>query len=379
MLCRALAALTCCIVLSAALSPSVRAEDYALVVNPGDTGIGIISGNLTAAVTYDWPRIIFWHTVDPWTPTFEAGIPRIYLYNDTNEDGVFARSEAAYTVYLDSNHVDWNLSQVDSGVDEVNGSYAQFGMTGSLSASKLLDNGSMVEVSDWAVATFWFSITENSTVRSSSVGSYVVNGKTDIRTNMTLRINRQVNATGAAMEQTLQGGGSNSVFLLKQASREDDVALVEVSGRVDETDLGENFTHSFAETGLPMQEIEFAKDDRTVQAHYEWNSMYVCETNGTEGEEPLRSSYYTTGSGLVLHSAFLLPDANSTVTMDTIVGIDEAGFAGRMRDWVKENLPEILALSGLMACGAGLSFWFARKRKKLAADTNQPKDKMGDP
>jgi hypothetical protein len=375
----ATAVLICCIILSATLSPSVRAEDYELFVSPGDTDVSIISGNLTAAITYDWPRIIFWHTVDPWTPTFEVGIPHMYLYNDTNADGVFARSETEYTVYMDSNYVDWNVSQVDSGLDEANGSYAQFGMTGSLSAFKLLDNGSVVEVSDWAVATFWFSITQNSTMHTNSIGSYAVLGKTDIRTNMTLRVEKQVNATSLAIEQMLQGGGLNSVFLLKQASKEDSAYLSEVSGRVDETELGENFTHSYVETEFPMQEIEFAKEDWTVQAHYDWDSVSVCETDGSEDEEMLRSSYYTTGSGLVLDSSLLLPDVNSTVILDSVVGLEEAGFAGRMRDWVKENLPQIIALSGVMVCGATLSIWFARKRKKLTAINGPPKEDQGRP
>jgi len=90
-----------------------------------DYKTAFVSGNLTAAVTHDWPRVAFYHTNDRFSPTFEIGMPVIYLFNDTNEDGIFARSEATYVAYLDSlRNVTWDISLVLMGVDPVTGQFA---------------------------------------------------------------------------------------------------------------------------------------------------------------------------------------------------------------------------------------------------------------
>jgi len=106
----------CFVVLSVAAPMSGADDDYSLYISVDDTKVGIVSGNLTAAVTRDWPRIVYWHSEDPFTPTFEVSFPRMFMFNDTDADGVFARSEMLGVSFLDSNHVLWNFSAVDQGL-----------------------------------------------------------------------------------------------------------------------------------------------------------------------------------------------------------------------------------------------------------------------
>src|SRR5512137_1518757 len=132
-------------------------EEHFLDYSEDNFKVVFISGNLTAAVTHDWPRVVFEHTTDPFSPTFEVGLPRLFLYNDSNDDGYFSISEVTYVSYMDENHVNWNVSPVEFLNDSVSGEYAEFRMNTTLALYKGLDNNT-IALADWANVTFWFKI-----------------------------------------------------------------------------------------------------------------------------------------------------------------------------------------------------------------------------
>jgi hypothetical protein len=158
---------------------SAEDDDYSLYVNPGDTAVNIESGNLTAAVPYEWPRIIFYHEADPFSPHFDVGISRLYLFNDSDGDGNFCRSEATAVCFLDSNHVTWNVSTVEHGYDSELGEYASFSMSCNVSAYTPDENETML-LPDFASAAFRFSISEMSSRVVNSEGAYTVLGRNEI-------------------------------------------------------------------------------------------------------------------------------------------------------------------------------------------------------
>ena len=109
----------------------VEQEEHFLEYSEYNFAVNFISGNLTATVTpatiapRDWPRIIFKHTTDILSPTFDVGISTIYLFNDTNDDKVFSLSEATHIAYLSSLYnVTWNATAVEFGNDTLGGEYA---------------------------------------------------------------------------------------------------------------------------------------------------------------------------------------------------------------------------------------------------------------
>lgn len=337
-------------------------EDYQLLVSVDDTKVGFVSGNFTVAITLDWPRMIFWHTNDPFAPTFEVGFPKIHLYNETSGDSFYERAEALFTAPLDSSYVSWNLTPIDHRFDPLLGEFAQFGMTGLVSLIDSFGNESVV-VPGWAFTTVWFSIAERTASYSNSLGEYTVGGKTSLRVNMTIEVRKHLDVDGLCVEQYLQGGGTTDTFLLTElVDRE--VNITSVSARVDERDLGLDFAHQFRQTEEPQQEIRFSKEDGEVQAFYFWDSVSSVRNATASWGSARFSSYITTGAGMTLHTTTPCEENLTSVAFASTVGIDEAGFTERIRDWAKEHLIGISAGVSALVAVVVLAVWFSRRKSR---------------
>jgi len=329
-----------------------------------DYKTAFVSDNLTAAVTHDWPRVAFYHTNDRFSPTFEIGMPAIYLFNDTNGDGIFARSEATYQAYLDSlRNVTWNISLVSMGADSVAG---QFALLNRSAYVALYDIHELMEpvIERWAKAHFSFEITENPVIHHNLLGDYRVEGMTDMRIRMTLEILRQVNSTGLVLEQSLKGGLTTNTFVLTEDLGLDQLARTQVPSRVDETVNGDEFTHRFNLTDMPVQCIDIAKEDGTVQAHYRTSSVPMMSDGASLTGIPMNCSYYTFGSGMILHTAFMAHDVNGTITHEMCLGIDEAGFYAHVGDWLEQNLEAVLAVAAAILGAVSLVVLFVIRRRR---------------
>ena len=347
------------------LSPIVAGEDddgYAMFVSVDETKVSIISGNLTVAVTRDWPRLVFWHSVDPFSPTFEVGFPKMYLFNDTDGDGRFCRAEAVYTVFLDSNHVEWNLSSVQSGFDDDLGEFVMFSMRTRADAyDSTLDAPPTVE--SWADVTFWFCVAERATTYENPAGSHSLSGRTDAFVNLTVEVTNRTELQALAVERFLQGGGSTDEFHILEDGPEGGVSAV-LSGRVDESVGDENFTRPLNCTDSPTQCVEFAKDDGTVQASYRWGSEAADRSGQIPGIQ-MNSTCFTTGVGLMLHSALPLENGTVSFSHDSSIGILEEGFVGAMTDWLKENALAVAVVAAAAAAVAVVALHIALRRRRL--------------
>jgi len=336
-----------------------------------DYKTAFISANLTAAVTHDWPRVAFYHTEDIFSPTFEIGMPVIYLFNDTDGDGMFVRSEMTYLAYLDAHHnVTWNISDVVMDVGPSEGQYAVLSRWAYIA---LFEDREDIEpvIDRWARVHFSFKIAENPVTYQNVLGSYVVSGKVDMRMNLTLEILSPVNSSGIVVEQSLKGGMNTNTFLLTEELGLDYLVQTQAPARIDETENGEDFAHRFDLSGLPNQRIDFAKEDGTVQAHYKISSVPLLSQGESRVRAPMNCSYYTTGTGLVLHTALLISNATGNITHDMSLGIDEAGFYTGVRDWLTENLPSIMVVTGTVAaliCVALFILIRRRSRREVSAE-----------
>lgn len=347
-------------------------EDYMLFVSVDDKKVTILSGNFSVRVTTDWPRVIFWHEVDPFSPSFEVSYPRMYMHNDSDRDGVFDNGEADLTVFLDSNHVEWDLTNITQGFSEEWGEYAYFGMRSSLNAYLVGENETLVET-NWANMTFWFFIAEFPIEYQNSMGGYVVEGMTQLRMNFTLSFNKNVRMDNLVIEQFLQGGASTSVFHLYESTADGDTEVREVSSTVDERLLDDNCSHAFNDTTSPMQKVQFAKEDGVVQAFYLWSSDALLGTSEDNSAYLVNSSYFTTGNGMVLHS--LLPVDNDTTEASHVcsTGIYESGFVGGVKEWLREDsvIASILLATAVVI---GLTLWVWRRRLRQS----RPEDSKAD-
>jgi len=360
-------------------APSAAAEEqHFLDYSEDNFKVAFMSDNLTAAVTHDWPRVVFHHSTDPFSPTFEVGIPRIYLFNDTNSDGEFTISEIEYVSYLDENHVAWNVTPVEFQNDTVAGEYAHFRMNATLDLYLGLDNET-VAVSEWANITFWFRISERNVTWSNSQGSYVVKGRTDLSLNYTLDVLKGMNLTGIVVEQLLQGGASSFMFILKQKGSLAEVVDRMVSSRFDERIYGTNFTNDFLATSLANQEIDFAKEDGTVTAYYRWDSVPMMNSSGNEWDAPINSSFFTTGTGMILHSTYTVSNSTGSLFQQVSLGIDESAFNAKITDWIKENAVAIALFIGSIAAVVAGATLFLRYRKlsKAKAEKKDTEEQKG--
>jgi hypothetical protein len=349
-------------------------DDYVMFVSVDETKVCIISGNLTVAVTRDRPRMVFQHSVDPFSPTFDIGFPKLYLFNDTDGDGRFCRSEAVYTVYLDSNHVEWNLSSVESGFTSDMGEFVKFSMSATADAyNATLDAPPSVE--SWANITFWFRLAGNDVAYENPAGTHTVSGKTEMFVNMTVEVTNHTELECLAIERFLQGGGTADMFHVLEDGPEGDVAAV-LSARIDETLEDENFTRPLNRTESSTQCIDLAKEDGTVQAFFHWGSE-ALDVSGDPSAMPVNSSCYTTGMGLMLHSVLRLSNATLAFSLDSSLGIDESGFVGSVTDWVKE-LGLTLAVTGAAAVVIVLvAVHVVMKRRRLRKE-GPGRDKPGE-
>ena len=347
------------------LSPVAAGEDddgYAMFVSVDETKVSIISGNLTVAVTRDWPRLVFWHSVDPFSPTFEVGFPKMYLFNDTDGDGRFCRAEAVYTIFLDSNHVEWNLSSVQSDFDDDMGEFVMFSMRARADAySSAIEESLAVE--SWANVTFWFCIAEGATTYENPAGAHSLSGKTDAFVNMTVEVTNRTEFQSLAVERFLQGGGSTDEFHILEDGPEGGVSAV-LSGRVDESVGDEDFMRPLNGTDSPTQCVEFAKDDGAVQAFYRWGSE-AADRSGLVPGIHMNSTCFTTGVGLMLHSSLPLENGTVSFSHDSSIGIQEEGFVGAMTDWVKENVLAVAVVAAATAAVAVVVLHIALRRRRL--------------
>jgi hypothetical protein len=145
---------------------------------------------------------------------------------------------------------------------------------------------------------------------------------------------------------------------------------------VDETELGDDFAHVMSEVSEPRQEVDFSKEDGTVQATYFLSSVAALG-DGTEAAPA--SSYYTTGSGLVLDT--VLPPLNGTtspLTLNMSILLEESGFVGSVRDWVEEYFPYFVAAAAL-GVSALLVAWHLRMRRRRVESqkSTEKEDEIG--
>ena len=323
-------------------------DGYELHASIDDAKISLLSGNFSVAITRDWPRVIFKHEADPFSPTFEVSCPRMYVFNDTDGDGLFDLDEASLTVFLDSNHVTWNVSAFDQDSDETSGEFALIEMVSSIHAYEVGENETMA-IQDWAELSFSFFLAEMPVEYDCSGGTYVIDGKTEMRMSFTLRPNLCLDSDGVVLEQFLQGGGSTNMFHLIEGSEDGDNVTTQISALVDERELGEDYCHEFKGTSDPMQKIHFAKEDEVVNAFYFWESGAELVDNGTNSFGRVNSSYYTTGAGMVLHSILPVGNCTTELTHDSMMGIFESGFVGGVSDWIREYLVSFVVLCCVIA------------------------------
>jgi len=345
------ASLLCAVAMLIVLAQPAVAQDgdHFLEYSADDFKVVFMSGNFTTYILFDWPSVAFEHSGDWFSSTFQVSLPVIYLFNDTDGNGIFTRSEAIYYGYLDTMHlVAWNVTDVvflesDGGSEQA--------LVGLWTVFGLFDGPEAIEpvIEDWGRLTVWYSISESPVTYSNSMGNYVVDGKLDLRLNLSLEILKPLNCSGVALEQDLKGGWGDDVFLLTEEDEHGDVNSTEVLVNVDETEYGDAFAHRFRQTQLPTQRIDFVKEDWTAQAHYKLSSVPMANHSGESAEVSMNCSYYTTGSEMVLHTAYFLPNDTSVMTHDLSLGIDEAGFYTGVRDWFSENLAVILIATGTVA------------------------------
>ncbi|HIJ17667.1 MAG TPA: hypothetical protein HA364_07835 [Thermoplasmata archaeon] len=346
-------------------------DDYAMFHSVDETKVSIISGNLTIAVTRDWPRMVFQHSYDPFSPTFDIGFPKLYLFNDTDGDGRFCRSEALYTVFLDSNRVEWNLSSVESGFTSEKGEFVMFSMSAQADAyNSTLDAPPSVE--SWANMTFWFCLTENEACYENPAGMHIVSGKTGLFINMSVEVTNRTETQYLAVERFVQGGATTNMFHLLEDGPQGAVAAA-LSARVDESLEGEEFTRPLNGTASPVQCIDLAKEDGTVQAFYQWGSA-ALDSSRNESIFAVNSSCYTTGIGLILHSVLPLSNGTLAFTLDSSLGIVESGFAGSMTDWLKENSLAVAVTGTVIVACLITSLHVLLRRRRLRRDGLRDKD-----
>lgn len=355
---RRVTALTLVVVLTACFFavPSEASARSDFIEYSIDTYMAAFQGsNFSASITLDWPRVIFQHIGSYLSPIFDASFEMIYLFNDTNQDGYFSYPETTYTSFIDEKRVSsdgeggWNVSDIVVVEDPHYGALAMFSMRSTISLYAGLKNESLDEptIADWANLTFWFSISENRTYHTNSFGTYQIDGMTAITANYSLEILKDVDCSGVVLEQRLKAGGQTYLFeLLEDHDGVNNYTVV--SGRVDETVLGLNYTNELVHAIAPNQEVLFAKDDGTVQAYYRYSSEPMLYKVGILTSVPTNVSYFTTGSGLMLDVAFCIPNGTALLSHEVSLGIIESGFVSNPADWLMDNLAIVVGIAVLI-------------------------------
>lgn len=358
------------LITSTMVSSGADAEEYELSVSIDDAKINLHSGNFSVAITSDWPRVIFKHELDPFSPTFEVSCPRMYLFNDTDGDGIFDPPEAVFTVFLDSNHVNWNLSEPEQGFSSQYGQHVVVGMNASVHAYVVGENETLV-VPDWALLSFWFFLAEESVVCECPGGTYVIDGKTQMRMNFTLKLNEYLDVDGVVLEQMLQGGGSTNMFQLVEGSPIGGTTTTEVSALVDERKMEGDYSHEFRETSDLVQKTRFAKEDGVVQAFYFWETEAMMDGEASNAAALVNSSYFTTGAGMTLHSILPMDNHTTMVSHGSTMGIYESGFIGSVSDWIREYIIAFVIVCGVIVV-VSLTLAARRLRRKAPRLDDKP-------
>lgn len=358
------------LIASTMVSSGADAEEYELSVSIDDAKINLHSGNFSVAITRDWPRVIFKHELDPFSPTFEVSCPRMYLFNDTDGDGIFDPPEAEFTVFLDSNHVNWNLSAFEQDYSSQYGQYVVVGMNAYVHAYVVGDNETLV-VSDWALLSFWFFLAEESVVCECPGGTYVIDGKTQMRMNFTLRLNDYLDVDGVVLEQMLQGGGSTNMFQLVEGFPIGGTTTTGISALVDEREVEADYAHEFRETSDLVQKTRFAKEDGVVQAFYFWETEAMMDGEASNAAALVNSSYFTTGAGMILHSILPMDNHTTMVSHGSTMGIYESGFIGSVSDWIQKYIVAFVIVCGVIVV-VSLTLAARRLRRKTPRLDDNP-------
>lgn len=341
--------------------------------------VAFVSGNFSAAVTRDMPRVVFWHTDPVLSPEFDVSCRRLYLFNDTNHDGIFSPSEAVFTSELDSHHVTWTVSPVEFVNESAGNGYAHLWMRGKASLSLSAgDDPGKIAIPDWATVSFEFRIYNRGTNLSSALGSYAVAGRTEMPMSMSIELLKHIYADGIVLETYIHGGGSTDMLQLRQAVNPEYDRLTNLSVGVDESRNGSNFTHRFMELDRPVQDVNIAKDDGTVQAFYHFGSAPVSGSGPGAAIVQMNSSYFTDGAGLVLHQAFFIAPGLSTLTEESSLGINERGFNVGVGDWFQNHLAELMVVFGAISAAVLLTVFivmYRRYRKSPTRETEEPPKK----
>jgi len=358
------------LITSTMVSGGVDNEEYELSASIDDAKINLHSGNFSVAITRDWPRVIFKHDLDPFSPTFEVSCPRMYLFNDTDGDGIFDPPEAEFTVFLDSNHVNWNLLAFEQNYSSQYGQYVVVGMNASVHAYVVGENETLVH-SDWALLSFWFFLAEEPVTYECPGGTYIIDGKTQMRMNYTLKLNDHLDVDGVVLEHMLQGGGSTNMFQLVEGLPYGGTTTTEISALVDEREVEGDYSRDFWETSDLVQETRFAKEDGVVQAFYFWETEAMMGGTALNTTALVNSSYFTTGAGMILHSILPVDNHTTMVSQGSTMGIYESGFIGSVSDWIQEYIIVFVVVCGTIVV-VSLTLAVRRMRRKTVRLDDNP-------
>jgi hypothetical protein len=75
------------------------------------------------------------------------------------------------------------------------------------------------------------------------------------------------------------------------------------------------------------------------------------------------TSYYTDGIGLTIDTAFAAVEDGATIAFGGVIGLDEGGFVGRMRDWVMEYLPWVAVSVAVVTAMVALFAWRVKTKR----------------
>jgi len=345
---------------------------YFLSYTDSNYSVTFVSGNFSAAVTKDMPRVVFSHTNAVLSPEFALRDERLYLFNDSNHDGLFTMNEVLFTSYIDAHHTVWTFSKVQSGDDRGN-NWSEVSVQGNVSLYKGLDDvPATPAVTDWAAVDVHYRISERDSTHSNPMGTYIVHGMTEMNVSFTITLLKHLAVDGIALQHYLIGGGSTNDLLLREGMGAGQ-GLSNVSSSVDETVLGPNFTHRFIQTNLPCQDVYFAREDGIAQAFYHFSSF---PTNGSGGRVGMNSSFYTDGAGMFLFQAFFLTNDTDRITEESSVGIDESGFNVTVKDWFHSNFAILMVVCGTIAAVVLFTAFVVLYRRYKKADAKSPNNEQ---
>lgn len=337
-------------------------------VTPMEDSVIAISGNLTATIMKNWPRVVFQHTSSRFSPTFDFSVLELRLYNLTADELIANPTIDEPELIAPAHLLSWSFSINELDYSPEKGQHllaklsAVIDLYSPTARISTADEDIVKVRENWGILEIHFEISQYGIGLSDPHPSLTVRAAHCVDINISIRLNESNEFKAISIERNFQAGGPTYLARIYPGMTPGTTYSEEVSTRENELSDSTYIVHEIPSGGEDWQMISLSTAHGVEQSLSAWNCSSKMLAENGETTDSCPWYYRTTGTSVTLFSLSSLGNDTEGLEIEQLVAIIDEGFDQPIKNILLDFLPFIVGLSVLIP-SILLIYRFGRIRK----------------